>query len=243
MPLSYRNALDFLAADASAFADVASRLDGAQFAAQVPSCPGWTVRDLVGHLGSVHRWAAEIVRTGEVAEQRPAPTVPAALAPWFAEGVDLLIASMTSAVPGQPCWNFGPPPRVVDFWVRRQALETAVHRWDLLAALGRQTELDGALAEDGVDEVVTMMFPRQVRLGRVEPLTDVVELRVAESAAAWLLSVDGVQPPGPAQATVTASAADLFLLLWRRIAPTDPRVTVTGDPAAAQRVLSTALTP
>ena len=29
-------------------------------AADVPSCPGWTIADLAGHTGSVHRWAAAI---------------------------------------------------------------------------------------------------------------------------------------------------------------------------------------
>ena len=39
-----------------------------------------------------------------------------------------------------------------------------MHRWDLGAALGRD-RLPERLAADGVDEVVTMFFPRQVRLG------------------------------------------------------------------------------
>ena len=32
--------------------------------AAVPTCPGWSVRDVVGHLGGVHRWAASIVADG-----------------------------------------------------------------------------------------------------------------------------------------------------------------------------------
>ncbi|MDT0347056.1 maleylpyruvate isomerase N-terminal domain-containing protein [Streptomyces litchfieldiae] len=31
----------------------------------VPTCPEWRLRGLVGHIGQAHRWAAEIVRTGE----------------------------------------------------------------------------------------------------------------------------------------------------------------------------------
>ena len=30
--------------------------------ASVPTCPGWGFRDLVHHLGGVHRWAATFVR-------------------------------------------------------------------------------------------------------------------------------------------------------------------------------------
>ena len=36
--------------------------------APVPACPGWRMRDLVRHVGNVHRWA-----TGYVVEQHPAP--------------------------------------------------------------------------------------------------------------------------------------------------------------------------
>ena len=28
----------------------------------VPTCPGWTVRDLLAHQGMVHRWATAVVR-------------------------------------------------------------------------------------------------------------------------------------------------------------------------------------
>ena len=28
----------------------------------MPTCPEWTVRDLVAHQGMVHRWAAALVR-------------------------------------------------------------------------------------------------------------------------------------------------------------------------------------
>ena len=37
--------------------------------AEVPSCPGWKVTDLVGHLGVVHRHKEFIVRT--LAESDP----------------------------------------------------------------------------------------------------------------------------------------------------------------------------
>ena len=30
--------------------------------ASVPTCPGWTVRDLLAHQGMVHRWATAVVR-------------------------------------------------------------------------------------------------------------------------------------------------------------------------------------
>jgi hypothetical protein len=32
--------------------------------AAVPTCPEWTVRDLIRHTGGVHRWATSFVATG-----------------------------------------------------------------------------------------------------------------------------------------------------------------------------------
>ncbi len=61
-----------------------------------------------------------------------------------------------------------------------------MHRWDLGAALGRDLGYPAELAVDGVDEVVTMFFPRQVRLGRIPPLTRSLAVAV-DDGPTWLL--------------------------------------------------------
>ncbi|MFE2546984.1 maleylpyruvate isomerase N-terminal domain-containing protein [Streptomyces sp. NPDC059355] len=51
--------------ETSAFGKAVRRaIDGAGDTpvALVPSCPGWSVADLVGHLGAVHRFVAHILR-------------------------------------------------------------------------------------------------------------------------------------------------------------------------------------
>src|SRR5947209_371295 len=54
--------------DAAALADEAERgLD-----APVPSCPGWLVADVVGHIGFVHRLWAYYIRN-RLQEPAPAP--------------------------------------------------------------------------------------------------------------------------------------------------------------------------
>src|SRR3954451_6676162 len=63
--------------------------------ARVPTCPEWSVRDLVGHLGAVHRWAASFVaearteppRNGDGLERAPADDE---LLPWFHAGHEQL---------------------------------------------------------------------------------------------------------------------------------------------------------
>ena len=48
---------------------------GTDQAAQVPTCPDWTFRQLITHVGRAHRWAAEIVAT-QAAEPIPFREVP-----------------------------------------------------------------------------------------------------------------------------------------------------------------------
>ena len=40
----------------------AALVEAAPRSMSVPSCPGWTVDDLAHHLGTVHRWAEQLVR-------------------------------------------------------------------------------------------------------------------------------------------------------------------------------------
>ena len=91
-----------------------------------------------------------------------------------------------------------------------------MHRWDAETALGRASVLDPALAADGVAEVIDTMAPRQVTLGRSAPLGQALRLASTDTGESWVLG------PGPPAATVSASAPDLLLLLWRRRLPGAP---------------------
>lgn len=216
---------------------------GEVLATAVRSCPGWTARDLVGHLGAVHRWATEVVRTRSRASMPDPPYDDADLAPWFADGAHALTETLRATEPDDGCWSFA-LPHTVGFWSRRQLHETMVHRWDLADALDRPAPLEAELAADGVDETVTALFPRQVRLGRQPPLTDTVALADAATGQRWVLAGDGAGAAEEApDATVTAAAGDLLLLVWRRRTVDDVAATVTGDGAAARRVLAAQLTP
>src|SRR3712207_7465665 len=52
----------------------------------------------------------------------------------------------SAADPAAPTWSFT-TDRTAGFWVRRQALETAVHRWDAQHAAGEPERIDPALAD------------------------------------------------------------------------------------------------
>ena len=232
--------LDHLERESAAFAAVLA--DG-DLAAPVPACPGWDLAALTGHLGGIHRWARDAVVEGRPTEEdRPYPSDRPGLRAWFASGAGDLLATLRSTSPEAPCWHFGAKPRTAAFWFRRQAHETAVHVQDAHEAAHRlRPPLHPELVVDGIDEILTMFLPRQVRLGRLDPPREVVELRpTGLGYEAFLLAPGG---GGDVVGAVHAPAETLLLLLWRRLPVDTPGVRVEGDAAAVRSIFALPLTP
>ena len=90
---------------------------------------------------------------------------------------------------------------------------------------------------DTVDEVVTVMHPRQVRLGRAPAPPVRLELAATDLDRTWSVSASPAAPEGRT-ATVRGPAEALALLVWRRIALDDRRLSVDGDEAVLTAVLA-----
>ncbi|MBG0832447.1 maleylpyruvate isomerase family mycothiol-dependent enzyme [Planomonospora sp. ID67723] len=195
--------------------------------APVPTCPGWRVRDLLGHVGGVHRWAAAHVATARAepfADDEKAAFFSApdddGLLDWFRAGHGALVRTLEDADPGVTCWTFLRAPSPLAFWARRQAHETAIHRIDAESAAGDVTSLDPALAADGVDELFGGFLPR--RRGRLVSDPPVsLAVQATDHPTAWTIRVepDGrtiTQGLHEADCVVTGPATGLYLLLWNR---------------------------
>lgn len=194
----------------------------------VPACPGWTLQDLFGHLGSMERWASEVVLEGKFIEE-PSPP-PEGAAPWFLEGADAFLATMAALDHDTPCWNFGPPPRRAGFWLRRQAHEHAIHLIDACQASDLEAPFLAAdFMLDGIDEVLTMFAPRQLRLKRMPYPEKAVTFQVP-GATSWKLG------QGPVAASITAPMHGMYLGLWGRSNLAGSAI-IEGDSALALRVL------
>lgn len=214
------------------FAALLERADGGE---PVPDCPGWNVHDLALHLGSVHRWAAAIVLSGQ--DQRtPKPLVRGELYAWYAGTGAALLSALRAVDSDEPTPNFARVDERAGFWTRRQLHETTVHLRDLAEALGAAPPpLSPALAADGVDEVLTVFFPRLTARGSTPDVRAGVRLCATDSGDEWIVgpAVNSGEPPMllPAdasfEATIEGTAADLYLALWRRVTP--DRLTVDGD--------------
>ncbi|MFF2450879.1 maleylpyruvate isomerase N-terminal domain-containing protein [Isoptericola sp. NPDC058082] len=229
--------------------------------ALVPACGDWRAAELVLHLAGVHHWAAGMALGDPSRDEdlpAPDPTGPdggiAALAALYRRHAADLRATLDAAGPdGAARTLLGDGP--ASFWWRRQSHETLVHLHDLRAA--RLGSGPGALDTvtlapevwaDGVDEVVTMFQPRQVRLGRAAPLTD--RLRVVASDVGWSWTLGAptadeadLDADADADATLTTTAQRLDLLLWGRLTPAEAGAVVEGDLDAARRVLAGPLVP
>ncbi len=211
-----------LTADSEAFADLASEhLDRA-----VPSCPDWTVADLVGHLGGVYSWARLVVAAGgsrPEGRRDTAPANPQALMGWFHAQRDAAVDSLTAKEPDEPAWMFIPPhTSSIRWWRRRQALETAIHLYDLEAAGGRTRPVAPDLAADGVDEMLTTFLPGYLALNPITGLTGTLHLHCTDTDGEWVLDFSGPVPEvrrehSKADTALRGPASDLFLLVWNRV--------------------------
>lgn len=212
--------------------------------ARVPWCGRWRVRHLVVHLARIHHWAAAQARRGR---EVPLGRGPFVLEDLYGRCAAELRDTLTELGPdavSSTLVGLGP----ASFWRRRQLHETVVHLWDLRTAGGLPLDVAPPVWADGVDEVVTVMQPRQVALGRMPALATVLELTAEDVGRTWRLGAVGNRPAGghddagPPVVRVTGPAGSLALLLWGRLEPDDASLHVT-DHAVLRGVLDHRLTP
>ncbi len=206
---------------------------GVRLDAPVPGCPGWDLDALVRHTGDVHRWATTIVRERRQERLRRDFIGPAgtdALLAWYRDGLAGLLLALSTASPEGVWWTWGPAPNALAFWARRQAQETAVHRWDAEQAAGVEpSPFASRAAADGIDEWLMLASARvSVPDGRGRTLA----VAPADAPDRWVvgLGADGLtveRAAAEASCSLHGTASDLFALLMNR-GGTD-RVDVGGD--------------
>ena len=228
-------------------------LTGCDPAARVPGCPDWSAQDLLGHhAGVLHFWATII-------EQRPAgpdddwagPELPASyddLLAFHAVQDERLGAALAAADPAEAAWSWS-AEQTVGFTFRRQAHEALIHRLDAEQAAGAVTPLDPALAADGVDEALDVMFGGTPAWGRFAGAGGYVRVDITDQEeSVWVETgrftgtdpddgrvydehdISKVEPrPCEPHVVVSGAAADLDAWLWRR--GDDSAISASGDPA------------
>lgn len=226
----------------------------------VAGCPGWSVYDVVVHLGNVHAWAATIVETGERAfehNDEPPSTRARSVSEWYFAKAEDLYQVLRQTPPQKPCWNFVFGSGASEFWQRRQLHETTMHQVDLDLAAGRDVDISATIAADGVDELLGVMLPRMSNRGYPSALTAPLQLFAADTGDRWLITPrSGPQPLPPqvshwmgaaedaedAEDGIAAPAGVLYQALWhRRVDPAALRI--SGDESRVRAFLKSPLTP
>jgi uncharacterized protein (TIGR03083 family) len=212
--------------------------------ADVETCPGWNMRDLVRHLSEIHLWAAARVakRTSKLwpddisehTESWPELAVfwpdDDDLVDWYLETNANLVQALEAASPADDIPTFLPAPSPLAMWARRQAHETAVHRFDAQHAAGIKSGFDPVFASDGIDELVTGFATRAKDFPTANPRTMLIH--AADTGDLWHLTlapngISAVRSDGPSDVTLIGAASDLYLVLWNRAE--DSAITVDGD--------------
>jgi uncharacterized protein (TIGR03083 family) len=211
----------------------------------IPTCPGWTMRQLMRHVGRAHRWAAEIIRTKadvsldprSVSDGRPPDDAEGARA-WLLAGPEVLCDAMTHAGGPDVIVATFDGPRPAQWWARRLLHESTVHRADAVIAVAQNYELAPELAADGIDEWLGRLVERPRRHDHpIEP-GEAVSVIPNDVDALWTimrrgdaleLSRDTGDPPVGVR--IVGSATDLFLALMRRRTVEAAGCRVVGDRA------------
>lgn len=233
--MDYGTYVDHVRADGRRLAEVAS----GRLADDVPSCPGWTVRDLVRHVAEVYEHKIACTLLQQAPDPWP-PEWPADHDPveWFTDAHARLLEMFDRSEPTTPSATWWPPDQTVGFWARRMAHETAVHRVDAELAARALTPMDADLATDGVDEILRIMLAGDWSEAPDDAATG-QRVAVVTGGRTWNVelsreAVAVTEGEGTPNAAVEGDAPDVVLWLWGRAG--DDRVTRSGD-AEALRVL------
>ncbi len=217
---------------------------------EVPTCPGWDMRELLRHLSEIHLWAA-----AHVAQPHDKPWVDDLseltkfwpdLAVFWPDDDELikfyldtnanLVHALESAPLDVEAFTFLPASSPLAMWARRQAHETAVHRFDAENAAGIASAFDAEFAADGIDELLAAFAPRKDTFPVEEARS--MHIHSQDTDDHWLVTLapDGItttRAHGPADTQVTGTAADLYLGLWNRTE--DSGIAIEGDPTLLEK--------
>jgi uncharacterized protein (TIGR03083 family) len=202
--------------------------------AEVPSCPGWDVAEVVWHVATVYEHKVRVMADNawpdpwppkwEFADDEEIAFLRSARSRLFEEFARHDIDEQTT--------TFG-EDSTIGFWVRRMACEIAIHRYDGELAHDDTTPIDADIALDGIDEFLRVMLSRDWR-GKTEHPVD-ADVAVESGGIRWrgrITSGEVAFAPGsrePAAFTISGEPEAVFLWLWGRVG--DDRVRLDGDGA------------
>ena len=157
---------------------------------------------------------------------------------WFAAGASTLESLFTSNDPDEAVWTWS-HEQTVGFWLRMQAIEAAVHRWDAETATGAAQPVNAERAADAVAQTFEVMAPARRAQRQAPPGSgERFRLRQTDGAGGWSVHFDGddvrlTDGAEPCDVELAGTASDLMLFLWQRIPA--GHLEVSGDQGVLDR--------
>jgi uncharacterized protein (TIGR03083 family) len=215
----------------------------------IPTCPGWTMSDLIDHVGGLHRWAEAHIRllsprriSGKEL-QLGTPEDRGAYPDWLRAGLRRLVDSCLAGDPDSEVWAWG-ADKHARFWPRRMLFETAIHRVDAELALDIPPHVTTSVALDGIDEFLDNLPHAAYFAPKVAELRGAGErlsLTPNDSDTTWTIQMaeDGFHwdhtSHDHSDVSVTASASELLLFVYGRRDPASSTIAVRGDDSLLAR--------
>jgi uncharacterized protein (TIGR03083 family) len=234
--IDYGRMLDVIGIEGELLLDTATEVLPHAAQAEVPGCPGFTLAEVLRHVGSVHRVARGWVRDGERPEQWQRSPADGDLIGFVRTGLSELLAELRRHDPADFCDTWWPADRTHGFWWRRMAHETTVHRVDVQAAAGGPVQpIDQEVALDGIDELLFLWFSHRLselrmsspQQGAIAVSTgDRSWLAVFERDCCTARRVDEADARS-ADARISGDPMDVYLWSWGRLP--DQSIQVSGD--------------
>ncbi|HEX3588487.1 MAG TPA: maleylpyruvate isomerase family mycothiol-dependent enzyme [Pseudonocardiaceae bacterium] len=237
-----RELMDYPTALVDQNAQLAALLRDADWSTPVPTCPGWTLTQLMRHVGRGDRWAAQIIADRVdssldprlVRDGKPPADDPGALR-WLADSPRTLLDAVRDVGADTEVSTFLGPRRA-SWWIRRRLHEATIHRADAAFALDTGYGLSADLAADGISEWLDRLVVEQ-SLGRpaVLPSGTRLVLRATDSTDVWTVAgtaagITVTDEPADGDVRLEGPAADLLLALVRRRAVADTSIQLEGTP-------------
>ncbi len=229
--------------------------------APVPTTPGWTVADLVAHVGQTQHWVADIVErrvadpTQLSMEMAPVPADPGEWPAWLDGSAQRVADACSDDALDAPVWNAAGDGRSgTRFWLASMVNESVVHGFDGAVAAGRPVEVEPSVAAALIGNHLAMLTSptwaaqRPESAGAIRGSGETLLWRATDvtgDEGAWLVErgPDGATwrlGAAPADVTVGGPAGALLQVLTRRL-PLDeagPAIAVDGDAALARHWLA-----
>ena len=143
--------------------------------AAVPTAPGWTITELVEHVGQTQHWVAEIIEkritdpTQLPTQMAVLPTDPREWQTWLSQSAQRVANACSDHALDAPVFNAAGDQRSgTRFWMTSMLNEAVVHGFDAANTAGRPADIDADIAAALISNHLTMLTSPTWQMQRPE---------------------------------------------------------------------------